>query len=292
VSGAGEVPLPPEQAGDEALDSDSLERLGAAALTLVGAIDTAGAGVADEPGTYVSLGDNVVPGWAISVLALALLIPPAMVVAAALARTRRDRGAGIALAWAGEWALAALAALLVLYGLALGGLIPRPEMPYDPGQFEIGALEVLAMAVLAGAGVVAWWALGVRRAPARPERAVLGAGAGAVIAAAGALAWLANPFLALVLAPLAHVVLVHGAPPRRRAALVVPVAALAALPLVACVLHVAGALDWSGSTPWQLVVLVAGGGLGLIPAAAILVALAGVAAVIRSCFGGGSSEPA
>jgi hypothetical protein len=291
LSGAGEVPLPPEAATEDDLAGESLERFGAATQALVASIDAAPGGLEDEPSTYVRFGDNIVPGWAISVLALALLAPPGLAIGSAFARAGREGGGGsAALGWALEWALAGLASLILLYVLALGGAIPRPEVPYDPGQFEIGPLEVVAMLVLAGAGVAVWWSLGVRRAPARASPLLLGAASGAIVVAACLAAWLVNPFLALLLAPLAHVVLIHAAPGRRRGALAAPVALIACVPLAIAFVHVASALDWGGSTPWQLVVLIAGGGLGLVSAAALAVALAGLAALVRSGFGGRTSE--
>ena len=290
LSGAGEVPLPPDAATEDDLAGESLERFGAATLALVASIDAAPGGLEDEPSTYVRIGDNVVPGWAISVLALALLAPPGLAIGSALARSGREGGRSAALGWALEWALAGLAPLLLLYLLALAGLIPRPDVPYDTGRFEAGPLEVVAMLVLIGAGATAWWSLGVRRAPARPEPLVLGAASAAVVLVACLAAWLVNPFLALLLAPLVHVVLIHAVPGRRRGALAVPVALIACAPLVIAFVYVASELDWDGSAPWQLVVLVAGGGLGLISAAALAVALAGLAALVRSGFGGRASD--
>jgi hypothetical protein len=283
ISGAGEVPLPPESAGE--LAPESIERFGATVLALVGALDTAAEPIAQEPESYVRLGDNTVPGWTISLLALALIVPPALPVSIVLARARRDGSARLALGWAAEWALVALTPLIALYFLALVGLIPRPEVPYDPGRFAVGPMEVAAMVFFAALALAGWWILGLRRAPARPQPAVLGAAAGALCLAACLVAWVANPYLALAMAPLAHVVMVHGASGRLAAGAAVALAVVAALPLLAVVLHVAGALDWGAATPWQLVVLVAGGGVGLLAAASLAVALVAVVAVVRSTLG-------
>jgi hypothetical protein len=280
ISSAGEVPLPPDLAGEDALEPESLERFGAAVLALVSAFDAATTFVDNGPSDYVSLGDNTVPAWAISVLALALLAPPALMLVTGLQKAGRG-----ALGWAAEWALVALAPLLALFALAFIGLIPRPEVPFDPGQFELAPTEVLALLVLAGAAVAIWWVLGLRRRPAGAEPATLGAAAGALCLAGCALAWLANPFLALVLAPLAHVVVVHATRPAVRRVLAIPVALVALLPLAAVVLHVAGALDWGASAPWQLVVLTAGGGLGLLSAVALAVALVATLGVVAASLG-------
>jgi hypothetical protein len=287
ISSAGEVPLPADEAGEDQLSVESLERFGATTLALVGALDGGAAeATSDGPSAYLHLGGNTLPGWAVSLLALTLLLPPALPVGLELVRARRRDGAARgALGWAVEWALVGLAPLLAIYALAMLGLIPKPDVPFDPGRFAIGPMEVIALLALAAAAVGAWWALGLRRTPAGPQPASLGAAAGAVCLAACAAAWVVNPFLALAMAPLAHVVMVHGARGRRPAALAVPVSLVAAVPMAAVVLSVAGALGWGGTTPWQLVVLVAGGGLGLIAAASIAVALAAVIAVTRSALG-------
>ena len=284
ISGAGEVPLPPELAGEEQLSPESVERFGATVLALVGALDGAAPPVIERPESYVRLGDNTIPGWAISLLALALIVPPALPVALALARARRDGSARAALGWAAEWALVGLAPLIALYLLALAGLIPSPDVPYDPGRFTVGPMEVVAMVFLAGLALGSWWVLGLRRAPARPAPPVLGAAAGAFCLGACLFAWLANPYLALAMAPLAHVVMVHGTSGRLAAGAAVGLALVAAVPVAAVVVHVAGALDWGAAGPWQLVVLIAGGGLGFLAAAALAVALIAVIAVVRSAL--------
>jgi len=289
ISGAGEVPLPPESAGDEQPSPDSVERFGATVLALVGALDTAPAPAVDDPESYVRLGDNTIPSWAVSLLALALLVPPALPVALALARARRDGSSRLALGWAAEWAIVALTPLIALYLLAFAGLIPRPEVPSDPGRFAAGPVEVIAMVFLALLALGAWWILGLRRAPARPDAALLGTAAGALCLAACLVAWVANPFLALAMAPLAHVVMIHRTSGRLAAGAAVGLALVAAIPVTAVVLHVAGALDWGASTPWQLVVLVAGGGLGLFATASLAVALAAVVAVVRAALRSPSS---
>ncbi len=298
ISGAGEVELPPAESGPEQLSTESVERFGATALALVGALDAATT-TGEAPETYVRLGDNEIPGWVIALLALVLLVPPALPVAIELAGAqRRDGTARPALGWASEWALVGLLPVIALYVLGRIGLIPRPEVPYDPGRFDVGVTEVLALLVLATFALGAWWALGLRRAPARPGSATLGAAAGALCLAACLACWLVNPFLALVIAPLTHVVIVHAASGRRATALAVPVALAAAVPLAATVLHVAGSLDWGPGTPWQLTVLVAGGTPGLVASISVAVALVAVLAVIRAAWrpggtriGGGHSAP-
>ena len=92
-----------------------------------------------------------------------------------------------------------------------------------------------------------------------------GAAAGLAAVAACVVVWLANPYLALLLVPLVHLVAVLGTRGRRPAALALPVLAVAALPLVAALVYVASELDWGASTPLQLAALMAGGGIGASP---------------------------
>jgi hypothetical protein len=99
----------------------------------------------------------------------------------------------------------------------------------------------------------------------------------------------ANPYVALAMAPLAHVVMVHGTSGRLAAGAAVGVALVATIPVAAVILHVAGTLDWGAAAPWQLVVLVAGGGLGMLAATSLVVALAAVIAVVRAALRSGGS---
>ena len=292
LSGAGEVPPPDAGTVDDRPAVESLERIGGATLALASAIDVHPGPLASGPEAYIRLGDNVIPAWAIALLALVLLIPPALPIAVELARAR-GRGArlGGAVSWVTEWVIAALSALVALYALALAGLIPRPSVPFDPGRFAIGPLELVAMVVLAGVGTGAWWILGVRRIPARPSPATLGAIAGTAVILATGLVWLANPFLALLIVPLAHVVVVHAISGRRTRALALPAALLALLPLAAAVIYVGGVLDWGATMPWQLVLLVAGGSFGPFTAVCLMAALAALAAVVRTALSPGVPDP-
>ena len=75
--------------------------------------------------------------------------------------------------------------------------------------------------------------------------------------------WLANPYLALLLAPAAHVWLLSGAEsiagarsPRSRCALV-------CVPVLAALVAVAAALDLGADAPWTYALMVADGQIGL-----------------------------
>ena len=124
---------------------------------------------------------------------------------------RERLGIRAGLAWAAARSLPFVGALAMLYALVVVGLVPRPPFPFDPGLYSPGARA----AVTLGAGPP-------RRRGAASPCCASGAGArrraagrrrprSARSRAAGCLAlWLANPYLALLLAPAAHVWLLDG----------------------------------------------------------------------------------
>ena len=99
--------------------------------------------------------------------------------------------------------------------------------------------------------------------PAELPPELAAAALGLVSAFAVLLIWLANPYLALLLVPVAHVWLLDA---RRAGALPWPLAlgaiALSLLPIAAAVLHVAGRLDLGPGAPWHLLLMVGDGQIG------------------------------
>lgn len=284
LSGAGEVPAT-GPAADVRPAPESLARIGSAALALAGAVEARVEPLETGPGPYLRLGDTVVPGWSIALLALALIVAPALAVGIELGRSGARGGA---FGWAAEWALVALAPLVALYALALAGLIPRPDTAFDPGRFQVGATELVALLALLGIAVGAWWVFGLRRTPAAAPRQ-LAAPAAALAIAAAFVVWLVNPFLALLVAPVAHVAMIYATRSARLFAL--PATALALLPLALALATVAATLDWGASAPWQLVVLLASGGFGLLSAAGLAVCLGALAAVVVAALPTGRRAP-
>ncbi len=195
--------------------------LGRAVLETISALDS-GPSVA-APSAYLLLDGKVVPGWALSLLALALIVPVLLTTIDGLARARRRghqiwRWVALVLAAAIPFALAAL----VLVGARAVGLIPiAPPGPLPAGAVplhsaQIGVLVVAAGVMLGGIGVLGRIAarLGVRfgvRLRARNgvrEGSADWGGAGpalVLVSVAAALAiWLANPFAALLVVPALH----------------------------------------------------------------------------------------
>lgn len=285
LSSAGELPLPASETDREHLETATLERFGPTLLALVSALDAAPRPPSGGPGDYLWVGDNLVPGWSVGLLVISLLVPPAALAASLLGRARtRGTSLGRAMGWAFEWWLPALVACLAIYALSLVGVIPASGVPYDPARFELGAAEAVVLVLVAALAAWLWWVLRLRRPPASLKPAAIGGAAGVAAVTACVLVWIANPYLALVLLPLVHVIAVFGADDRRPAKLAIPVLLIAALPLAASLVYVSSVLDWGASAPWQLAVLIAGGGIPPIQALGAAFALASVAAIALSAF--------
>lgn len=280
VSSAGEVPLP-AGAGPEELDAAQLSRYGTTVLATLGALDAQPGRLAASPETYVRLSGNVVPGWAIAMLALALLVPPAALAVSTLARAGRGgERVGQARSWALAWLAPGAAALASTYVFAFVGLLPAPGAPYDPSRFALGPTEVVALVALGAGAAAVWWALGLRRVPAQPDRLTIAVACAVVALVAAVVLWLANPFLALLVVPLPHLLALHGGGRSLARRAMVPVALATLVPLAAALAHVADRLDWGTSAPWQLVLLATGGSVGPIEAASVCSVLAASVALV------------
>ena len=283
ISSAGERPA----AGEDEPSTQTLDAFGRAVLSTVSAVDLQSAALDHGPATRIELSDNLIPGWALTLLALALALPAAAVAVDAGARAVRERlGLRAGLAWAAARSLPFLGALAALYALSLVTLIPRPTFPFDPGQYPFGARSAVALVLvmLAAAGS----ALLARRL--RPSAGTTPDGALAALGVVAVLSWLAlwlaNPYLALLAVPLAHVWLAAGGRGGARGVGVVLALALAGcLPVVAALVAVANALALGPGGIWTFILMVADGqiGLGELVAASLLAgsAVGALAVVIR-----------
>jgi hypothetical protein len=279
ISSAGERPLSSEADQLDDLAPKSVDDFGRAIQSTVAALDVATAGPVHGPPAHLELGDNLVPGWALAALALALILPAAVAAVDACARAgRQSLGLGPALAWAAARSLPFVGALAALYLLAIFGAVPRPGFPFDPGLYGLGARAAIAFAVMAVVAAASAWSLRRRgvsagRAPESTVCALGGIAAGACVGL-----WLINPYLAVVAAPLAHVwLLAAGGASAARRALAVVASALACVPLLAAAAAVAGALDLGVDAPWTYSLMVADGQIGLLTML-MLCFLAGVVA--------------
>lgn len=293
ISGFGERTPDPDDAVPEAVSSDTVFAAGSTTLDLLLTLDERRGPIVPGPGSYLQIGDNLLPGWTIRVLALALILPALLAAVDAWFRDRRrdPRTARRALPWAAERVLLPLAAVVAVYALGFVGLIPNPDFPYEPGRVAVGAAGIIALVALAS--IVALVALLIRplRTPLDVEPRTLAAGSGLLCAGGAIGIWVINPFMALLLAPLTHVWLLPArarGTPRIRACLVA--IAVAAVPLLLATAQVAstfglGLLD----APWQLLVLIGSGQVGLLATLLWSLLLGGLLATVAACRGGVSA---
>ena len=285
ISSAGERPLAEADDGLEHLSTASVDAFGRAIQSTVDALDTAGP--ADElPNPRLELSDNLVPGWTLALLALALILPAAVAAVDACARAGRG-GAdlGASLAWAVARGLPFLGALLALYGLALVGALPHPPFPFDPGLYQLGGRAAVVLSLVLAAGIATAVLLRRRgvRASAAPDATV--AALGLVAAAAGSVLWLTNPYLALLAAPLAHLWLLATRPPGApRTVASIVLGALACLPVIAALVAVATALELGAGAPWTLTIMVADGQVKLLTMLASCFLAGGALGAVALCL--------
>ncbi|MBA2521963.1 MAG: M28 family peptidase [Solirubrobacterales bacterium] len=282
LSAAGERQIPADEDGD--VSSDTLAASGTAALDLILTLDGSEDPPEDGPSDYVRLGDNLIPGWTIALLALALVLAPLLTAADTWLREQRadwrTRRTG---PWAIERALMPLAALLLAYVLGFVDLIPGPGFPYDPADFAPGAKAPIAFLALAAAVILAGLLIRPMRTPLDSEAHTLAAAAGLVTGAGLVGLWLVNPYMALLLAPAGHVWLLPAraaGPPRpivvAAAALLSTIGALAAL------VTVAAQLDLGLTAPWHLLLLIVDGGIGFVTCLLCCLIIGGLIACVSA----------
>ena len=256
ISTEGDLPLDP--ADDTAADvsPQTLGQTGRAVLSLFLALDVAATPLEHGPDSYIPLAGKLVPDWAISLLALALLLPVGIVSVDALARARRG-GAAVAgaLVWAALWSAPFLATLLLAYLLEVVGLLGGPDFPYVPAVNDPGVGGILSIILLTASLAGGLWA--VRRVRRRPGPETAPAAVGALAFAGAFLLWVLNPYLALLAVPAVHAWPVASA---RAAGKMLGILALAVgmAPALLVVGHVSSELDVGALAPWHLLLLVSG----------------------------------
>jgi hypothetical protein len=264
ISSAGERPLATADDQLDDLATQSVDAFGRSIQSAIGALDVADGAVVHGPSAHIELGRNLVPGWALATLALALLLPAGVAAVDGCARALRGRaGLRAGLAWGASRSVPFVGALAILYALVLVGLVPNPPFPFDPGVYPTGARGAVTFALVVGVAVASAFALRFRRsAPAVGEAAI--PALGALTAAAGLVLWLANPYLALLLVPAAHVWLLAAGRPGAVGRAVRALVTLAAwAPAVAAAAAVAVALELGAAAPWTMTLMVADGQIGL-----------------------------
>jgi hypothetical protein len=280
ISSAGDRPLPSSEDGLGSLDPLALGSFGRATLSLVFALDKLPEPLEHGPDAYLPLAGKLLPGWALALLAIALLVPVGLVSVDGLARASRANEPVLgALLWTLGRSIPFLAALVLAFLISLLGVIPRPAFPFDPQSHAFGIGPALALVVLVAAFALAIVALRSLAPPSAADESLTPA-IGLLIFVSIATIWVANPYLALILVPTAHLWLVAALPELRGQIVLASLALVAGLllPLVAFG-FLASSLGVGWSVPWQLVLMFTGGHFGLPPAVALSV-LGGCAVAI------------
>lgn len=266
ISGTGE--RPPSAGSDvvEQLSAETLTASGSTLLDLTLTLDEAEREPRSGPSAYIEVGDNLLPGWTLAALALALVLPSLLAAGDVFMRDRRrsPRTARRALPWVAERILVPLAGLVLAYGLGLVGLIDDPGFPFDPARFEGGAAAPISFVAIILAVVLAMLLVRPMRTPLDSEPQTLASVAGLLCCLSVIGIWFVNPYLALLAAPAAHVWLLPAravGPPRRIVITVFAVITL--LPVLAAAARVGTSLDLGLSTPWHLLLLTVDGQIGL-----------------------------
>jgi hypothetical protein len=287
LSGSGE--LPPGRSTLKDVDPARYGSLGRSVLRAVFALDAAGAPPKHGPKSYIEVAGKLVPGWALQLLALALMIPAFVASVDALARARRRREPIVRYTlWLVTSAVPfALASLMAQFFVLVGLAKDAPPAPLDPSSIKVGVGAACALIATALTAVLAW-VLGrsrvIRRAGSLPDPTSAGAGCltALVFSVLGLTMALTNPFAALVLAPAVHLwMLATLTDIRLRTRMTL--AAIGLLPLVAVAVYYLWRLELGPvAGAYYLFLLVTGGQTGWLTALAgwVLLGIAGSVAAI------------
>jgi hypothetical protein len=253
-------PAPDAPTGGPALVNST----GRAVLQTISALDSGRTVPRASP--YLLLDGKVVPGWAISMFVLALMVPVALTAIDGVARARRRRRSvwrWLALVVAAA-APFALGAAVILGARVVGWITDAPPGPVPAGAVPLTssgtvALILAALVALGGVVVLRPFALNL----ARRERSCEGAAPALllVLVAVTLAIWLTNPFAALLVIPALHLWLLAVNPDLRlplpaRLVLV----ALGVLPVVLIVAYYSVTLGFGPlDTIWSAALLIAGG---------------------------------
>ena len=261
LSSDGELPLDPGQDTPDNFNTDTFARFGRASLALILALDASPGAVQHGPSGYIGLAGNLLPGWTIAMLALALLFPVALAAGSGLASAARSPiEAARGFLWAGLRTAPFLGALLILLAATLVGLMPSPDFPFDPRieSLGLGGTISVVLAILAYC-TTAFFMRPLRPPP--PGAAESAAPAAVLLACAAAIGvWVVNPYLGLLVALGLQAWLFAATRPRRLAA--AGLLLLGLLPLAALVANLAGRFD-AGLGVWHdLLLMLADGQIG------------------------------
>jgi hypothetical protein len=238
----GEVPRAPAADTLQRISEQRMTDFGRAALSAGLAYDSAST-LSASPKRYVVAARKLMPGWAIAVLALGLLLPAMIAAVDAFARARRKGEAIGGYIW---WVVSAAVPFAVT--LAAAWVFQLADwLPASPGEaispisrpgFGESAPALIALVLLFMLGwlVLRPALLGHERAtdPMRPSTAAVALAL--VFSVEVLLVWAANPFAALLLVPAAHLCLLAAFPERPSRTLLLAGVSIGALALPAIAL--------------------------------------------------------
>ncbi len=268
--------------------TERLEGFGRAALRAASALDD-GPDVPDGPREELVVARQVVPGWAVRLLAATLVLPLLLAAVDGLARVRRRRSPVRPwLAWVAAGALPLVLAAAFARVLGLVGLLPAPGGAVLPASVPVEVAGLVAVGLVLVLGVLARRPLVRRALPAELRGAAPADQPGAaaavalVLAALGVAVLLVDAFTALLIAPALHLWLLAAAPEVRSRVLSVALAVLGFVPLALVAVAYAGVFGLGPvELGWLGVLLLSGGTAG--PAGLLATALllgAGAAALV------------
>lgn len=291
LSGRGELPIDPSEDTPENFGTDSFDRFGRAALSLVLSLDASTETIEHGPQGYIGVAGNLLPGWTLALLALALLIPVALAAGVGLASAARSPIEAVrGVVWTGLRALPFVSALIVLSFAVLVGLMPSPEFPFDPRLESLGTGGTISVV----AAVLSYCAVAFFLRPLRPPPpGAVGTAAPAAMLVACAVAfgaWVVNPYLGLLLALGLQAWAAAAARTAGGRLVATGLILVGLLPLVALVGDLAGRFD-AGAGVWQdLLLMFADGQIGF-SLALLGCLLAGAGVAILAVAGHGPSGP-
>jgi hypothetical protein len=283
--------------------------LGRAVLQTISALDS---GPTVAPATpYLLFDGKVVPGWAISLFVLALLVPVVLTTIDGLARARRRghviwRSSVLVLAAAVPFALGVL---VVIAARLLGIITVDPPGPVAAGAVPLDGTDIAVLAVAVCVVITALagvWAIAARMRASGPEPAARGrdrSSDGAVAAlllvmcVVTIVIWIANPFAAALLVPALHLWLWAVNPDLRlRVPVRLVLVTLGVAPVVLVVLYYSGTLGFGPlQAAWAAALLVAGHAVSLVAAlewSVVLGCLVSVTTIALLAARGSRVEPA
>lgn len=277
---------------DNAISGKRLEEFGRTVLRTITALDAEDKAM-PAPEAELLVRRKIVPGWAISLLVAALILPVLFAAVDGFARVRRRREqTGMWLAWTLSAALPFVLTAAVAVALRVAGWVDAPPAPVPDGAVPVDWAVLGVIALVLVIGWIGVRPLVLRLSGVRGEVASEGAGATVllVFCAVVIALWISNPFSALLALPALHLWLLIYAPGVTvRRPLAVGLIALTLAPPALVVLYYAAHLGLApDQLAWQAVLLAAGGHFGLVTLVIWSVGLGCLACTLAIAMAGGA----